>query len=892
MPTFAFSAEVVNENLDNEVERISVTGSRIKHTDASGVGKVDSITAEDFAEIGAVSLASVLKFSPFTAGASAGAESNYLSAEGYGTASVNLRGLGQNRTLVLVNGRRFVAGGAGANSVVDLNSIPVNMIERMETLLDGSSAVYGADAVTGVVNIITKRSFDGVKIDAQYGITQENDGKNTDLSLTFGKELDDKGFIFSASYMDKGGVISSDRKGTACYKIEVDGDIVCGGSSYTLGGSGSYANDGGSGRYQFNQISGGDDNSFVDYDSQEHGFNSQSYFYAAAPYSRINLGFNGYFDLTNDITLFTENTYTKRESNTIASPTGFTSESHIGATNDPDDYNGFIFGSDYWANPTGEDINLRYRFVQEGARPWSQDVDLYRSVIGLEGMLDNDWDWSVAFNYGQSDSNELWGNNLNQTKLKNTVLGDCTAATDDELTCVDWFGVDGPSQAVFDYLKEDVTTEGSNTQINVAAHLSGDLMELPAGTLAFAAGVEYLKNEGDFTSFADGKVRGARSGQHFEGSLDSTEVFGELSIPVIDTVTVNLAGRFSDYSQFDSEFTYKVGADWRATDELRIRSTVSTAVRTPNIRELFAAQDTASTSYIDICENWGESTNENVKINCAADNVPSDYIQGDTKFTSTLVGGNPELNPEKAENFTLGFVYQPSFVDNLQISVDYYNIDIKGAIGTISATLAVDNCYKSDNKSDPSCEGLIRSSTDFTVSELVNTTINAASEEMIGIDFGVNYQFEAFNANFDLDWDTAYLDEYNVTLNGATNTTSFAGYVTGGESGAGSYNKIRSNISLTMRKDDWSATYNLNYISDSDVQDHAADALVTSIDAYTYHHISASYTVSEQLGIYAGINNLFDKQAPYYSSNIDQNTDPFTYDLIGRRFFVKASYTF
>src|SRR3989304_5278111 len=200
------------------IDEILVTGSRIKRVDIDGVGKVNVLPADDFAKIGAVSIDQLLKYSPFTAGAQAGAESNYLSAkEGYGTASVNLRGLGQNRTLVLVNGRRFVAGGSGANSVVDLNAIPVNMIDRIETLLDGSSAIYGADAVAGVVNIITKRSFDGMQIDASYGVTEESDAENSEVNLVLGREMQDKGFIISANYTDRKAARSKDRSFSECF---------------------------------------------------------------------------------------------------------------------------------------------------------------------------------------------------------------------------------------------------------------------------------------------------------------------------------------------------------------------------------------------------------------------------------------------------------------------------------------------------------------------------------------------------------------------------------------------------------------------------------------------------------------------------------------------------
>ncbi len=474
---------VAQEATDGEVlEEIMVTGSRIARKDIDGVGKVNIVTADDFAKIGAVSMDQLLKYSPFTAGAQAGSESNYISAkEGYGTASVNLRGLGQNRTLVLVNGRRFVTGGSGANSVVDLNNIPINMIDRMETLLDGSSAIYGADAVAGVVNIITKRSFDGVQIDASYGITAEGDGEDSEISLIFGREMDDKGFVISANYTDRQEARSKDRSFSECFFEEEDGDKFCSGSSRTAGGRGSTQT---LGTVQFNQDPNGDGDSFVPYSFALHAFDFQEFFVLTAPFDRTNISANGFMDLSYGIRLYTENTYSERSSNTEASPANFSGE---------------FFSATYPHNPTGEDLNLRRRFVEDGfgARIWKQDVSLFRTVIGLEGDMDNGWSWDASVNYGKSDSDETFTNAIDLLNLAET-LDEANCAAPTATQCVDWFGINDPGPEALAFVNATVPTVGENVQTSFLVNISRDLFELSNGPVGFAAGLEYRKDEGKY----------------------------------------------------------------------------------------------------------------------------------------------------------------------------------------------------------------------------------------------------------------------------------------------------------------------------------------------------------------------------------------------------------
>ncbi|MBX3703099.1 MAG: TonB-dependent receptor [Steroidobacteraceae bacterium] len=858
------------------LDDIYVTGSRIKRGDIEGVGKVSVLTADDFAKTGAVAIDQLLKFSPFTAGAQAGAESNYLSAkEGYGTASVNLRGLGQNRTLVLVNGRRFVPGGSGANSVVDLNSIPVNMIERIETLLDGSSAIYGADAVAGVVNIITRRSFDGFQIDASYGATEEGDGENSEVNLVFGKEMGNKGFVISANYTDRQAARSVDRGFSRCFFEEEDGERFCSGSSSTAGGRGSTET---LGNVQFNQDPNGDGDSFVPYSFSLHAFDFQPYFNLTAPYERTNLSAGGFIDLTDRLRLFTENTYSIRKSNTEASPASFANR---------------FFSATYPHNPTGEDLTLRRRMVEEGfgARIWEQEVELFRTVIGLEGRLNNGWSWDLSANYGKSESDERFTNAIDVMNLAATMVeADCAAPTATQ--CVDWFGINDPSPEALAFVNATVPTIGENEQTSILATFTGELFAMKNGPAGFAAGLEYRKDSGAYRRTYARPVLsgGGGSTAPIDASLSSVEAYAEAVFPLAASFDLNVAARYSDYSEFDSEFTYKIGGDWRVTDELRLRSTFSTSVRTPNIRELYTTEEINFTTFVDPCDQWETSSDTNLRANCDLD-VGAGFSQSEL-FVEIDYPGSLGLEPEKADTFTFGVVYEPVAVAGLVLTLDFYQIEIEDSIRNVPPSAALEQCYFSAGKSHPTCDDIFRDPFSGDVVFLAVPLVNNAKEKLRGVDFGARYGFRALNSDFSIVWDAAYLDQFDIDFVGARSTIEWAGTISNGEGGNGSYTKWRSNLRLAVDRESWSASYRVNYIGDADSQFQRIGATKPGVGSVMYHGVEGSLRLNEQLVLRGGVNNLFDKDPPYYTDPIDQNTDPFTYDLLGRRYFLKATYRF
>jgi outer membrane receptor protein involved in Fe transport len=371
MPASAQDAET------SSVDEIVVTGSRIKRQDISGVGPATVVTGEDIERTGITNVESLLQRLPSSAGAAGNQTNSYWTGNGYGTAQVNLRGLGINRTLTLINGRRVVNGGTGANSAPDLNMIPTAIIGRMDVLKDGASAIYGADAVAGVVNIVTINDFEGLKLSSKYGVTDEGDGEDLTFDLLWGMRGDRGGVTAALTYQKTEAVNLASR--APCGLGEIDGKLACVSSATTLGGRAVLPN---GQQINFNQIPGGDGDFFEPYNAAKHNYNGNPFLNAVSPIERISTAFLADYQLTDIVSLFGEVFFTHRESNQLAAP---------GALRN------LKLSAAHPTNPTGQDITLiARRLAEPGPRHFFQETDTYRFVGGARGAIAGDWTWEAA----------------------------------------------------------------------------------------------------------------------------------------------------------------------------------------------------------------------------------------------------------------------------------------------------------------------------------------------------------------------------------------------------------------------------------------------------------------------------------------------------------------
>ena len=870
----AVSAQTKAQDSD-PVERIQITGSKIKRTDIETASPVSVISSADISASGITNVENLLQEMSFSAGVAGNATNAYWTSGGYGTAQVNLRGLGIKRTLVLLNGRRVVGGGTGANSSVDLNMIPTAMIERIEVLKDGASAVYGADAVAGVVNIITKKAFSGAELSVKAGMADKGDAENQDLSLTLGGEFDKGNVVVNLSYGNTSVVRQSDRIACSKYGTE-EGTFECFGSSTSEGGRALLAD---GTQVQFNQDpdTATNGNNYSPYNGALHSFNYIPYLNAVSPMERINLSSFANYNINDSVQLFVEASYANRQGEQIVTPrNGFA---------------GIKVDADFQYNPTGQDLEfLRRRNTELGAPYFFQETNTIRIVTGLTGVLDNGWEWDLSYNYGRNTGTDGWTFDIDPDRAAHTLDDSiCTYDNSNGIPCGDWFGKNELTQDVIDYVKYRREGTGGNEMRTWSLNMNGYLYELPAGGIGFAVGAESRSE----TGWRDPDSTVLRNGLEdpIRGSYDVKEVFGELSVPILaDTylakrLSVELAARYSDYSTAGAETTYKMGLTWNVNDSLMLRAVRSTAFRAPVITELFGGTNGENLRTIDPCEN----ATGTIAANCLAAGVPADFVQDGTTIL-TSVGGNPRLEPETADTTTVGIVWQPEFLDGFSATIDYFNIKIDEAITSVNGSDMLRLCYEDPIGNAKFCDTFTRHPVTHQVNELNQRPVNAAVETVSGIDLNTAYKFTLFGLSSRATLDITRLLKHESTPFKGQPTIDKVGFITEDQ---GSYTEWRSNFSYSVMTDDWSASYSLRYIgSADDVNGSDFDPLGKSVGSVTYSDVSASWYYSDALTLSLGVDNIFDKKAPYLTSWNDANTDVMTYDLLGRRGFIRATYQF
>jgi len=868
------------------LEEVEVTGSRIRRQDLEGVGPVTVFDAQDIAATGITSTETLLQRFSASAGFAGNQTNAYWTGNGYGTAQVNLRGLGINRTLVLLNGRRIVYGGTGANSAVDLNLIPTAIIERIDVLKDGASALYGADAVAGVVNIITKKSFDGLQLGAKFGQTAEGDGEDIAADLMLGVTGERGNLMATMSYTEAKAVNMADRASCALGDAG-DGTLECVGSSSTSGGRATFLTGPNIGqRINFNNDPNGDGNLFEPYSGSRHDIPYFQWLNAVSPIEKTTFTVFGNLNISEQAQFFSEVIYSQRESNQIATP-GTLLEYYqpgVGRTS-------FIIPVSHPMNPTGQDIRLdRKRLVEAGVREFFQEADTWRVVTGFQGTFAKNWSWEVAYNKGRNTGLDGSTNIANLERVYQTVF----SCDNVNVPCADYLGNGDISPEVLDYILYTQRDTGGNEQQSVTASITGNILDLPAGPLGFAAGVERREESGwrDPDPLVVADIANVNQQDPISGNYEVDEVYAEFVVPILHGMTavehleLSLAGRYSDYDLFGNDTNYKIGLLWQMGGGLKLRATSSTAFRIPNIPELFGGVAEGNLTTTDPCSEWSQlGPSDPVYQSCQLAGVPVNYVQlGNTILTT--VGGNAELQPEDADTFTVGLVWEPTFVDGLSLTLDYWEIELEDSIQQIPGSEKLAICYASGDLSHPFCqpEHHTRDSLTGEVNFLSAQPSNVGSETASGVDLGVAYAAEILGFNANVAWNVSYLDEYNVTPFKGAEPIEYAGMITGGN---GSYTHWRSDATLQFGRERWTGTWGIQYIGEAD--DINTDSGPGShVSAVFYHTAQFNYRVTDAIDVAVGVDNVFDKDAPFVSSWTDANTDTMTYDLLGRRWYLRA----
>ena len=873
---------------DGAIEEISVTGSRLRNDSFTAPTPVMTLSTEQLEAVAPVNIAEALLQLP------------QFSTSGQSSTAVsyaNLRNIGSERTLVLLDGRRHVP--TFSSGVVDLTTIPTELVARTEMVTGGASASWGSDAVLGVLNLDLDTDLEGFKGNAQYGESKYGDDESYSVSLAWGS-----GFASGRGHI-VAGLEQAETKGIATYLYpDVSRPDVAGRSSVTNGDFSTglpqfiYAEDvrradvhdggvitsgplrgtiflpgGQTDQFQYGQVFnnnmiGGGSNPFEPPDPGGD---------ISPPFERKAFLTHAKYDLTDTLSGFLEYNYSQSLSNgrSVMPRNQGATTANTGCTRTG--YSGSFFGNinvsrdnaflpqsvvDAMTAANITCFNFGRTFREEGLglfRTSEGSPDIHRYVAGLEGEFGNGWTWDTYVQYGDSSFQQRREGNFHSVRFQNAVdavrtptgnivcrINSDTNPSNDDPACVPFnlFGAGSPSDAAERYVTGTSSLDMDIEQTVAAFNVGGDLFEIGAGPVSSAFGVEYREEKlvavADPDSEANRWQTSNRKG--LRGSYDVREVYAELGIPLLsgaavaDNLDLSLAARATDYSSSGNVTTWKAGLDWEVTEQVRLRLTRSHDIRAGNLGELFTPTAVALVNI----------------------NNPITSIRVPVQVTTT---GNPTIDPEEADTTTAGIVFTPDAIDGLQLSADYYTIEIEGQIGTVSAQDIVDQCYLF-NEQDFCARITVDSN--GVITQINNSFFNLDRFETSGVDLVVAYTAELGPGEMNLRLSSTYVDERETTFLVAGTTQDTAGQV-----GTPHWKHFTQ---LGYRLRNFSGLLDVRWYQGGNISNQRIEgfagvqgANVNSIGSLTYTSLSLNYNFDGRWSgtVFGRVDNLFDRDPPF-----------------------------
>lgn len=916
-----------NESAD--VEKIQVTGSRISRQGAIVPSPVTAISGESLLNSGAMNIGEVLNELPSLANTfSLGNSGQFI-----GTAGLNildLRGMGTDRTLVLVDGKRHVSSSAGS-AAVDTNTIPTSWIERVEIVTGGASAVYGADAVTGVVNFILKKNIEGFDVSATQGFAQENGYKNDKYQASYGFNFDnDRGNIaFAAEYSSQEALEALDNPWTATSYRNMSFESIMGyersddqlnstafpdnfytanAGYYTLNNSGVFG-----GNFQtFNadgsirEIYTGDqvDGAFC---ANCDSFNLRQFTQLQPEFDRTNLNVKGNYELNDDTTVYAQAKYARTRAITMGQPAFF----YGGSETTIKKGNPFLDETvvEYMkANGDLKSIQLNRMMTDLGRRTEADERETYRYVLGIEGYMGDEWSYEAFVNYGKTELERENRNNLVLQNFENALNaitdGDgnivCASGSDDGCVPLNIMGFGQPSQEAIDYVNTTSVGTSKIEQYNAGATIANSgIYELPAGYVGFAAGVEYRKEKSEIEEPDNAAGTFFNTLGEDKGDYDVSEVFTEVTIPLladlpgVEMLTFDTAARIANYSSIGNAKSWKLGLDWKVYEDLRLRATKSSALRAPNIGELYGEASQTFFRVDDPCrtDNLADLANADQRIaNCAALGIPADFNSDyDSATLEGVNGGNIDLQAESSISKTLGVVYTPSWFEGFTATVDYWEIELTDAISSIDGQTILDRCVDSESGINNVYCGLIdRDGTTGEITQIRSYALNIAGQEAKGIDFELGYDFDALEGAFRTSLIATYLKD-RKEFPFQDNPEVFYQYA--GTAGESDWQGV---FTINYSRGDWEASWKTRYLERSSLYDNQELARNPNpsnrmeLPSYAVTDVTAGYNFANGVSLTVGIDNLFNRALP--TGTTGTGSIDGAYDNIGRFGYVTVAY--
>ena len=843
-----------------------LTGSRIKRTAYDSSAPVDIFSAPDIELSGAQTLGELLKFVPAVSG---NAISTAISNGGDGTASVTLRGLPASNTLVLINGRRVANDGLAGESV-DLNSIPPAAVERIEILKDGASAIYGSDAIAGVVNVITRNDFDGFLAETYYGETEQGDLTTQTHTLQYGAMLPRGSVFFSATLFDQDPIFSRDRK------ISRNAD------TRRLGGSDERSSATPDSRVT---PSGGSTviataNGYRAA-TDEDLFNYLDFTTAVVPLERNSLYGSLEYDLTSDITVSIDASYLETESEATLAPTPvFTGFEQTPITVAADNiYNSF-----------GQDLtDVRKRLVELPDRTQRNESEVSRFSAVIEGQS-ADWYWDLSYNWSRSEASEKTLNLINADNLRRGVgpATNCLGSAIDGCVPINLLGAAGtldPMQV--DFLRASGEVSGYSKLAGFSGNLSGRAFEIRHGSVDVAFGAELRKES---TSKRPDELlasTGTIGGTNFEatsGNRDILELYAETNVPLwksgVRSLNLEAALRHSDYSDFGESTNPKFGLRWRLAKGLMLRATYAEGFRAPSLNELFEGSTEEQAFINDPCTL---AANVGVLPGCnqQADPTRNQFL--------TIRGGNPDLKPETSESWGAGVVWSPLALTGLTLSIDVFQIEQQDVVSASAQFLV------SQNARFGGFENNVERDESGNLALVTANNINVGRRRIRGADFSMTYHLPKQRwGQLTFTGNAAYINEYLASLDPGALELDLAGtFRDEASEGLGGIPQWKAQLGARWKHKRWRGSYDLHYVSSMEELVPGTEQF-RDIDSWLVHDLQLSYTFNVLQGLRAtlGVDNVFDEEAPLATSAFNDNIDGRTHELKGRYWYTKLSQHF
>lgn len=921
---------------DQQLEEITVTGSRIAKRDAIAESPIFTVDQESLEVSGYVTLDHYLNTLPqITPNISS--QSNNPSSGG--RSFIDLRGLGPSRNLVLMDGRRLI-GQASGGTVVDANTIPAALIDRVEIISGGAAATYGADAIAGVVNFIMKKDFEGVALNSHYSLTEEGDGDELTMDLTLGSSFADGNgrAVFNASYFDREVIY----KGARSFSAQASGPTgIFPNGSWAPGTNtpdpalvdGLFGPDqcnanGGARGFGFNPdgslfctgVGGDPTRNIVGYTGPEEHIATQfapdSFSYNFEPDNILVLPLERWslytymdLELSEHVQPYIQAMFTNYNSlqELAATPAGgFT----IPVTNPfvPASLQPLLASR---GDPTA-DITFNKRYSALGGRTGYNTHDVWQLVAGTKGDITESWSYDFNASFGRSVRNEIQGGNVRLPRVEELLDAPDGGAS----ICaggLNLFGDAPISQECQDYISLQAKNLTVVEQGMVEAVVSGDLFEMPAGTVQSAFGASFRNVDFEFlpdSGLQPGLVAGFNEQLPVAGRLDYTDVFAEVSVPLLndlplmDSLSTTLGFRTTDNNVFGNDESWKVTFDWTVNDTVRGRGGFQHAIRSPNINELFAPQLNNFPDYedqdpcnFDSAQRTGPNAAQ-VQALCTAQAA----VAGDPAYTQAfgqaqaIVGGNPDLTPEQADSWSVGLVFSPEFesplLQRFSATVDYFSIELEDVVASVNAVTIITRCFNAEG-ANPNfdinnewCQLFDRDQADGRVINLEQFQRNQAVWEISGIDATLNWGMDIGPGALDFAAMVSWTEKFDVQTTSVDPVNDFAGTI-GATTGSATPD-LRGTLLTSYTFNNLQVQATTRYIAEMSHSTLVTNpgATATGTDATWYLDLAGTYDVTDNISLRAGINNVSNQGPRLYSPNVQANTDPSTFDVLGRRYFV------